>query len=64
MSERYVIDVKLTGFAEAVVLADSLKDALEKAGDCFEKEYMPNPINNLRWVSTECMYLNGEDNDS
>ena len=53
MFEEYEIDIKLTGFARIKIYADSIDDARRRASEYFKGQYMPNPINNLRRISTE-----------
>ena len=57
MFEEYEIDIKLTGFARVKIYADSIDDARERASEYFKKQYMQNPINNLRWISTEYTHM-------
>ena len=62
MQKRYVIDVKLTGYTTVYVYAENLEEAHEKASDYFTQNIMPNPINDLNWISTETTLV-GDEND-
>ena len=49
---RYSIDIKVTGYINVHVDAESSFDALQKAHDCFEANYMRSPIKKLNNIST------------
>ena len=49
---RYSIDIKVTGYVNVCVDAESSFDALQKAHDCFEANYMRSPIKELNDIST------------
>ena len=49
---RYSIDIKVTGYVNVHVDAESSFDALQKAHDCFEANYMRSPIKELNDIST------------
>ena len=60
LSKRYRIDVKLTGYAEIVVEAVSLEDAMDKANTQFTEVYMAKPIHDLCWKDTELSVVSEE----
>lgn len=57
---KYVIDVEVTGYECLSIEANSLEEAMEKASDRFDVEYMHLPITTLRNKSLKYTHLNDD----
>ena len=53
MPRAYRIDVRVIGFVEITVDADTSEEAFEKAEEVFDEEYLHRPISDLRWKETK-----------
>ena len=50
---KYVVDIKVTGFIQVTVEAETDYEACDKASEVFDADYMNQPIGDLRWKATE-----------
>ena len=55
---RYSIDIKVTGYINVCVDAESSFDAIQKAHDCFVTDYMQSPIKELSNMMTTTDVVN------